>query len=233
VPRCWAPGSSPPPPPAASRRRPPASQSRRSGPASSRPSDSPYFARFVPEGEAGRYSGLFFAGRAVAAAGALPLAGLAVELSGTYTAVLWLGAASLAALVPLALAERRHAVARRDPVVRARPATVAAVIPVFASERAVEVARATLRHADEVVLVDDGAPPAISGSLEALAGDERVRVVRLTENAGKGSAIAAGAALLLSEPRPPEAIMVLDSDGQHDPDRIPAFLEAARRADVG
>ena len=36
----------------------------------------PYFARFVPEGEAGRYSGLFFAGRAVAAAAALPLAGL-------------------------------------------------------------------------------------------------------------------------------------------------------------
>ena len=53
----------------------------------------PYFARFVPEGEAGRYSGLFFAGRAVAAGAALPLAGLAVELSGTYRAVLWLGAA--------------------------------------------------------------------------------------------------------------------------------------------
>ena len=30
----------------------------------------PYFARFVPDGQAGRYSGVFFAGRAVAAAGA-------------------------------------------------------------------------------------------------------------------------------------------------------------------
>ena len=46
----------------------------------------PYFARFVPEGEAGRYSGLFFSGRAVAAGAALPLAGLAVELSGSYRA---------------------------------------------------------------------------------------------------------------------------------------------------
>ena len=72
----------------------------------------PYFARFVPEGEAGRYSGLFFAGRAVAAGAALPLAGLAVELSGTYRAVLWLGAASLLAVVPLVLAERSHARAR-------------------------------------------------------------------------------------------------------------------------
>jgi membrane-associated phospholipid phosphatase/MFS family permease len=189
----------------------------------------PYFARFVPDGEAGRYSGLFFAGRAVAAAAALPLAGLAVELSGSYTAILWLGAAALTALVPLALAERGRSPAR---TIRARPATVAAVIPVFASERAVEVARATLRHVDEVVLVDDGAPPEIAASLDALRGDDRVRVLTLSENGGKGSAVAAGAALLLAEPRPPEAIIVLDSDGQHDPERIPAFLEAARQADV-
>jgi dolichol-phosphate mannosyltransferase len=216
----------------------------------------PYFARFVPEGEAGRYSGLFFAGRAVAAAAALPLAGLAVELSGSYTAVLWLGAASLAALAPLAMAELSGAPALRglaergrsaaprwvsrrgrtpalpQPAVHTRPATVAAVIPVFASDRAVEVARATLRHVDEVVLVDDGAPPEIAGSLAALSGDDRVRVVRLSENGGKGSAVAAGAAVLLAEPRAPEAIMVLDSDGQHDPERIPAFLEAARGAEV-
>jgi dolichol-phosphate mannosyltransferase len=203
----------------------------------------PYFARFVPDGEAGRYSGLFFAGRAVAAAAALPLAGLAVELTGSYTAVLWLGAASLAALAPLAAAERGalgalpalttrgRSVAPSGPL-RARPASVAAVIPVFASERAVEVARAALRHVDELVLVDDGAPPAIAASLDALRGDDRVRVVRLSENAGKGSAVAAGTELLLAEARRPDAIVVLDSDGQHDPDRIPAFVEAARDADV-
>ncbi len=132
----------------------------------------PYFARFVPDGEAGRYSGLFFAGRAVAAAAALPLAGLAVELTGSYTAVLWLGAAALAALAPLAAAERAGVAASRPSAKAAlaalrarrrfgaRPASVAAVIPVFASERAVEVARGALRHVDELVLVDDGAPPA-------------------------------------------------------------------------
>jgi membrane-associated phospholipid phosphatase len=38
--------------------------------------------------------------------------------------------------------------------------------------------------------------------------------------------------VLLAERRTPEAILVLDSDGQHDPGRIPAFLEAARRADI-
>ncbi|HEU0024567.1 MAG TPA: MFS transporter, partial [Thermoleophilaceae bacterium] len=190
----------------------------------------PYFARFVPEGEAGRYSGLFFAGRAVAAAAALPLAGLAAELSGSYRAVLWLGAASLVAVVPLALAERRRSRVARA-VTGPRPIT-AAVIPVFASSRAVEVARAAMRHVDEVLLVDDGAPFEISRSLDELADHDRVRVLRLRENAGKGGAVAAGAAMLLDDSRPPEAIIVLDSDGQHDPERIPAFLDAAAESDV-
>ncbi len=189
----------------------------------------PYFARFVPDGEAGRYSGLFFAGRAVATTAALPLAGLAVEASGGYDAVLWLGAAALVALVPLTLAERG---AGRPALALPRPSTVAAVVPVFASDRAAQVARAALRHVDELVLVDDGAPAAIAASLEAVAADERVRVLRLEHNGGKGSAVSAGIELLLDEPRPPEAIVVLDSDGQHDPERIPAFVEAAQTSDV-
>jgi membrane-associated phospholipid phosphatase len=196
-----------------------------------------YFARFVPPGEAGRYSGVFFAGRAVASAGALPVAGIAIELTGSYRAVLWLGGAALVALVPLAVAERRAAGRARilpggRAEERALPATVAAVIPVFASERAAEVARATLRHVDQVVLVDDGAPPAISRSLDDLAADDRIRIVRLGTNGGKGTAVAAGAALLLAEAHPPEAIVVVDSDGQHDPGRIPAFRAASRTADV-
>jgi membrane-associated phospholipid phosphatase/MFS family permease len=193
----------------------------------------PYFARFVPEGEAGRYSGVFFAGRSVATAGALPLAGVAAELSGSYRAVLWFGAVALVALVPLAIAKRRAVgQAATTRTLLPRPATVGAVIPVFASDRAVEVARATLRHVDELVLVDDGATGAIARSLDALADDERVRILRNGENGGKGSAVAAGASLLLADPTVPEAILVLDSDGQHDPERIPAFVEASREADV-
>ncbi len=191
----------------------------------------PYFARFVPEGEGGRYSGLFFAGRAVAAAAALPLAGLAAEASGSYAAVLWLGAAALLALVPLTLAERRRRGGALEPLLP-RPSTVAAVVPVFASARAAEVATAALRHVDELVLVDDGAPPEIADSLARVGADERVRVLRMGRNEGKGSAVNAGVELLLDEPAPPDAIVVLDSDGQHDPERIPAFVDAARTGDV-
>jgi membrane-associated phospholipid phosphatase len=187
-----------------------------------------YFARFVPEGEAGSYSGVFFAGRGVAAAIALPVAGVAVELTGSYRTVLWLGAAALVALVPLVVAESRAGTL----ALRPRPATVAAVVPVFASGRAAEIARATLRHVDRLVLVDDGAPPAIAHSLAPLAEDERVDVLTLGHNGGKGSAVATGVRALLREHQRPEAILVLDSDGQHDPERIPAFVEAARSADA-
>jgi dolichol-phosphate mannosyltransferase len=194
----------------------------------------PYFARFVPDGQAGRYSGVFFAGRAVASAAALPLAGVAVELTGSYRSVLWFGALALAALVPLAAAHR-HAPAGSPgarPAPRPRPARVGAVVPVFASDRAVDVVGATLAHVDEVVVVDDGAPAAISTALYDLARHPRVRVLRMDRNGGKGSAVAAGAALLLADADAPEAIVVLDSDGQHDPSRVPAFIEASRTADV-
>jgi membrane-associated phospholipid phosphatase/MFS family permease len=189
----------------------------------------PYFARFVPDGEAGSYSGVFFAGRGFASALALPLAGLTVELSGTYRSVLWLGATALVALVPLVAAERRRLGAVN---LRPRPASLGAVIPVFASERAAEVARATLRHVDQLVLVDDGAPPEIARSLAPLASDDRVDVLRLGYNGGKGTAVAAGVERLLGSASPPDAVVVLDSDAQHDPERIPAMAEAARGADV-
>jgi membrane-associated phospholipid phosphatase/MFS family permease len=190
----------------------------------------PYFARFVPNGQAGRYSGVFFAARAVASAAVLPLAGLAVELTGSYRAVLWFGAAALAAVVPLVAAQRRAP--RVAPALHPRPATVGAVMPVFASDRVVDVARATLRHVDELVLVDDGAPPRIARLLDELEGEERVRVVRMPTNGGKGTAVATGAAALLARPTPPEALLVIDSDGQHDPERIPAFIDGSRHADV-
>lgn len=69
----------------------------------------PYFSHFIDEHAAGRFSGVYFAVRAIAAAVALPLAGLMVELTGSYRGVLLQGAAAFLALVPL-----RRAAARRS-----------------------------------------------------------------------------------------------------------------------
>ncbi|MDQ3889844.1 MAG: MFS transporter, partial [Actinomycetota bacterium] len=68
------------------------------------------FASLIPQGEAGGYTGMYYSLRAIAAAVAVPLAGLAVALSGSYRSIFVLGgAATLAALLPLAFAMSPHA----------------------------------------------------------------------------------------------------------------------------
>jgi predicted MFS family arabinose efflux permease len=68
----------------------------------------PYFSRFIPDDAPGRFSGMYFAVRAVAAAIALPLAGLMIELTGGYRGILLQGAAAFVALLPLARARRQE-----------------------------------------------------------------------------------------------------------------------------
>jgi membrane-associated phospholipid phosphatase/MFS family permease len=185
----------------------------------------PYFTRFVPEGQAGRYAGAFFSARAIASTAALPAAGLLIAATGSYRTLLAMGALGLAGLVPLARAERRRAVVAHPPIRR-----LAAVIPVYRSDQVAAVTAETLRHVDDLVLVDDGAPPAVAALLERAAADSRVQVLRLGSNQGKGTAVAAGVEAALE--RDPDAVVVLDSDGQHPASLIPSFVAAAEHADV-
>lgn len=187
-----------------------------------------YFSRFIPAGETGRYSGAFLATRALAAAIALPAAGVIVDVTGSYRALLALGSLALVAVIPVRLAERRTAAARTRPPIR----SLAAVIPVFRSERFADVAVATARHADRVVLVDDGAPPAIAAQLQRVVDEHGFELVSLGANRGKGTALAAGIDAVMRRGAPPDAILLIDSDEQHPPGRIPDFLAAAEHADV-
>jgi MFS family permease len=192
----------------------------------------PYFTRFVPERQAGRYAGAFFSERAIASTAALPAAGALIAATGSYRALLGMGVLGLVALIPLARAERALSGGVTVPATVALPPIrrVTAVIPAYRSERVGAVTEETLRHVDAVVLVDDGASPAVAAQLTAAARDPRVRVVALGGNHGKGTAVSAGidAALALGT----DAVMVLDSDGQHPPELIPRFVAAAEHADV-
>jgi membrane-associated phospholipid phosphatase/MFS family permease len=192
----------------------------------------PYFARFIPAGEAGRYSGAYFAARAIASAVALPLAGGLIAATGSYRALLLMGAASLAALVPLVRARPRPAGVPASVARRPAPRRIAAVIPCYGCEPLAPVVAATLGHVDQVVLVDDGSSDAVSVDIERLADRHGARLVRLADNGGKGTAVAAGVQAALEAKDRPDALVVVDSDGQHPPDRIPAFIEAACRADL-
>lgn len=61
----------------------------------------PYFSRFLTSDASGRFSGVYFSVRAIAAAAALPLAGVLAEVTGSYRAILLQGGAALLAVVPL------------------------------------------------------------------------------------------------------------------------------------
>lgn len=84
----------------------------------------------------------------------------------------------------------------------------------------------------DVLLVADGMPEAGARELARRADETRAAVLRLPLNGGKGHAVAFGLAFLLSRRPPPEAVLVLDADGQHPPAAIPAFLAAAAEAEL-
>lgn len=198
----------------------------------------PYFARFVPAGESGRYTGLFFSVRAIGSAVTLPAAGGLIALTGSYRVLPLLGAAALLSLVPLMRAGRtrahgEEAAAAPEPPAQAAPLRVTAVVPVHVTDALERVVGELRPHVADIVIVADGVPAGAEAALERLAGDPALEIVRLEENAGKGDAVAAGAeAVLARGTRRPDALIVVDADGQHPPDRVPAFVAAAAHADL-
>ncbi|MCI4662264.1 MAG: glycosyltransferase family 2 protein [Neomegalonema sp.] len=84
-----------------------------------------------------------------------------------------------------------------------------------------EVVLATRRHIETVIVIDDGSS---DGSAEAIA-DLDVRLIRETQNLGKGVRLAQGFDLAAREGF--SHVLTLDADGQHDPEDIPAFAAKA------
>lgn len=100
---------------------------------------------------------------------------------------------------------------------------VAALIPAYREERFIaDVVRRTRAQLDAVLVIDDGSGDR-TGELARAAGAE---VITHPANQGKGAAIQTGFKTLAL--RGFDFILILDADGQHLPEEIPRFLEAAR-----
>ena len=101
---------------------------------------------------------------------------------------------------------------------------VACLIPAYLEERHIgDVVRRAKCHLDRVLVVDDGSSDATSSEAKQ-AGAE---VIRHDLNRGKGAAIKSGLRELLATNV--QYVLILDGDGQHCPEEIPLFLEAANR----
>lgn len=102
-----------------------------------------------------------------------------------------------------------------------RPEGVCAAIAAYNAEGSVgDVIRGATRHLDTVLVADDGSSDRTAEVARAAGAD----VIAVPENRGKGNALR----LLFAEARRRgfEAVVVLDADGQHDPEDLPRFLEA-------
>ena len=114
----------------------------------------PVLARFIPHGEEGSYTALYFSVRAIAAAVAVPAAGWVVAASGSYRAItLGGGVVTLFALVPLAHIgiKGRPVAARFLPSLRSLAVGGALLAGLVAATALVGilVTRTPLRRADE------------------------------------------------------------------------------------
>jgi glycosyltransferase involved in cell wall biosynthesis len=99
---------------------------------------------------------------------------------------------------------------------------VVAIIPAYqAATTLADVVEAAAHHVP-VIVVDDGS----TDDTAMVAERAGARVLRQRPNRGKGAALRMGVRHALDEGH--EAVLTLDADGQHDPSRIPAFLQAWR-----
>jgi len=108
------------------------------------------------------------------------------------------------------------------------PSRVTALVPCHIEPPDTELLDALLMHVAAVLVVCDGMPP----HARPIAPRPGVSVLRLPVNRGKGHALSAGVARLLGHRRVPEAVLVVDSDGQHPPELAPRFIAAARTAEL-
>jgi glycosyltransferase involved in cell wall biosynthesis len=96
---------------------------------------------------------------------------------------------------------------------------VVALIPAFNEDRFIgSVILKTFDYVDQVVVVDDGSLDKTVGVAEAAG----AMVIQHGINLGKGHALNTGLAKV--KEMDPDAVVVLDADGQHDPSEIPGLV---------
>lgn len=104
------------------------------------------------------------------------------------------------------------------------PSPVIALIPAFNESKHIEKVVQQASHFLPVLVVDDGS----KDNTAQLAENAGATVLRQTPNKGKGAALINGFRYVISQGC--EAVVMLDGDGQHDPNEIPKFIASWQSA---
>lgn len=94
------------------------------------------------------------------------------------------------------------------------------------AEHISKVIKGIKKHCKKIVVVDDGS----IDETEIICKKENVFFLKHIINLGKGAALRTGCDFALKNGA--KEFIVIDSDGQHDPNEIPLFIDALKKSDI-
>lgn len=107
---------------------------------------------------------------------------------------------------------------------------ICGLVPVYNNHQTIaSVVKGLLEHLKHVIIVDDGSNDGTQVILDQLAAsDEKVSVIHMPNNLGKGAAVQRG--LKFAKEKNFAYVVQVDGDGQHNLDDVPRFINALQKS---